>query len=143
LNNASRIVAEETSNEARQLGRAVGLGHVAITPGDLAVSWSPSMAKEPTVIIGIAGKPGSALICRVAVIAVEYGQLVRRRSRLAHAGKSLVRVGVALASCLQQTSRAKIVTDSVIETAGRGVTLEHDPLRGWPQFPEPLGKGCV
>ena len=40
---------------------------------------------------------------------------------------------------IRQTSRAKIATDSVVETAGRGVTLEHDPLRDRPEFPELLG----
>ena len=39
--------------------------------------------------------------------------------------------------------RTKIETDSVVEAAGRGVALEHEPLRDRPQFTEPLGKKCV
>jgi hypothetical protein len=41
------------------------------------------------------------------------------------------RLGLA-PCCSRQTSRAKIVTDSVEETPGRSVTLGHDPLRDRP-----------
>jgi len=59
-----------TSNEAQKTAqgcRAWSRSHQH--PAALAFSSSPSVAKELTAIIAIAAKPGSALICRVDVVA--------------------------------------------------------------------------